>query len=375
MKGLWMKAAAAAAIWMLAAAPALGDLISIDGVVTADREQEVYAPIGGQIAEVKAKPGQNVHEGDVLMTLRTSKIYAEADGRVSGIFGEPGDLMETVVDRYGAAMYIQTDSLYSISASTEYAYSSTETKTIHVGETVYIRASSNQNRKGTGRVTAVSGTRFTVEILTGEFITGEKAFVYRDAEYSRKLKLGYGEITRTSPLGVTTSTVVTTTTSNTSGGTTTSTSSKYSIVRIAVQDGQEVKRGDLLMEVLNGSFDGLYMSGENITADADGTVANIPVSQGSTITKNAVAATLYARDDMCVEAEIPEENLKDIREGDRVTVSLSTDETHKYEGVVRMISGVASQNDSGAVTFTAWIDFTPDDAVRYGSSVLVETKE
>ena len=149
MKGLWMKAAAAAAIWMLAAAPALGDLISIDGVVTADREQEVYAPIGGQIAEVKAKPGQNVHEGDVLMTLRTSKIYAEADGRVSGIFGEPGDLMETVVDRYGAAMYIQTDSLYSISASTEYAYSSTETKTIHVGETVYIRASSNQNRKGT----------------------------------------------------------------------------------------------------------------------------------------------------------------------------------------------------------------------------------
>ena len=74
-------------------------------------------------------------------------------------------------------------------------------------------------------------------------------------------------------------------------------------------------------------------------------------------------------------AEIPEENLRDLHEGDRVQIELSTDETRRYEGTVRMISGVASEDTGSGVTFTAIIDFTPDDAVRYGSTVLVETAE
>ena len=139
--------------------------------------------------------------------------------------------------------------------------------------------------------------------------------------------------------------------------------------------GDSVQRGDLLFETLDGSFDGLYMSGADITAPCDGTVASLPYAQGATLAKDAVAATLYTRESMCVSAEIPEENLKDLHEGDEVSIALSTDETHRYPGVVRMVSGVASADTANGVTFTAIIDFTPDEAVRYGSSVLVETAE
>ena len=370
MKAL-MKTVLPAVLGMALAAGAAADAVSVEGRVTADTQQQVYAPIGGMVSDVRVKVGQAVSEGEALLSLQTNKVYAEADGTIRGIFGEPGDAADAVEDRYGAVMYIETDSLYTISASTEYAYSSTETKTIHVGETVYLRASGNQKRTGVGRVTAVSGTKFTAEITQGEFITGEKAYVFRDADYTRTLKLGYGEVTRTAPLAVTAPVV----SSNSSTNGTQNTASKQSIVSIAVQDGQKVKRGELLMETLTGEFDGLYMSGADITAPCDGTVASLPYGQGTTLAKNAVAALLYTSESMCVTAEIPEENLRDLHEGDRVQIELSTDETRRYEGTVRMISGVASEDTGAGVTFTAIIDFTPDYAVRYGSTVLVETAE
>ena len=379
-----------AAVLNLSLAAALADAISVDGRVTADNAVEVYAPIGGMVDHIAVKAGQAVSEGEALLSLRTTKVYSDADGKVSGIFAEPGDAVDSVIDRYGALLYVETDSLYSISASTEQAYSSTETKTIHVGETVYVRASSTRERNGRARVTAVSGTKFTAEILTGGFITGEKAYVYRDENFSRKQRLGYGEISRTDPIAVKGKTSSNTTTSysstnssqaseangatNNTTNSSTTTNTTYSVARVAVTEGQAVKRGDLLVELLIGKFDGLYMSGADIVAPREGTVAEIAVSEGATIAKDAVVAKLYTRDSMCVTAEIPEENLRDIAVGSRVRIKLSTDESREYEGTVRMISGVATA-DSSPVTFTAWIDFTPDDAVRYGSTVTVETEE
>ena len=347
-------------------AAALCDALSVEGTVTADDPLEVYAPIGGTVDRVAVKAGQAVEEGETLLTLRTTKIYADADGRVTGVFGEPGDALDTVVERYGAVLYLETESLYTISASTEYAYSATETKTIHVGETVYVRASGNYDRTGRARVTAVAGTKFTAEILEGGFITGEKAYVYRDAAFSRKLKLGYGEVSRTAPIAVTGASLTASETGNNRV--------IYSIARIAVEDGQSVRRGDLLVELLPGRFDGLYMSGADVASPAAGTVGEVAVSEGVTVAKDAIVARLYTKDATCVTAEIPEENLSDIRPGSRMRISLTTDESHAYVGTVRLVSGVATEG-SQPPTFKAWIDFTPDDAVRYGSTVTVETLE
>ena len=120
--------------------------------------------------------------------------------------------------------------------------------------------------------------------------------------------------------------------------------------------------------------DGLYMSGADVASPAAGTVGEIAVSEGVTVAKDAIVARLYTKDATCVTAEIPEENLSDIRPGSRMRISLTTDESHAYVGTVRLVSGVATEG-SQPPTFKAWIDFTPDDAVRYGSTVTVETLE
>ena len=332
--------------------------VSVEGRVAADRATQVYAPIGGQIETIEAKVGQKLEPGDALMRLRTQKLYAQDDGVVRGIFGQPGDLVADVTARYGAVLYIEPEEVYTISASTESAYAATETKTIHVGETVYLR-SANNKREGVGRVTKIAGTKFEAEVTAGGFIPGEKVALFRDAAFSRTQRLGQGAVERNAPIAVNGSAL--------EGG-----EGRYSILSIPVEDGQMVRRGDPVLELLPGRFDGLYMSGEAIESPIAGTLATLEAAVGANIEKDAVVATLYTPEDMVIEAQIPEDSLRDFAEGDAVRIELLSDEAHRYEGVVRMISGVATVGE-GETTFTAWIDFTPDAAVRFGSGVLVET--
>ena len=340
----------------LSASCALADSISINGTVTAAETSEVYAPIGGTVASVAVEAGQEVAAGDVLYTLRTSKVYAEEDGTVTGIFGEPGDSADTVSQRYGAVLYLEGNSVYTVSASTDNAYNSTSTKFVHVGETVYLECRSNSNRTGAGVITAIEGTSYTVEVRNGTFIPGDSVDIFRDSAFTNSRRVGRGTVQRKNPTAVTAS---------------------GSIVRIAVSDGDVVKRGDLLLETLDGSFDGLYMSGEEVRTTEAGIIQTIRAEQGSSLQKDSVAAVLYSRGSMRIEAELPEDSLRDLSVGDPVSIELESDESKTYEGTVTMISGIASEaagQDSG-VTYRVFISFTPDSDVRYGMSVIVTTPE
>ena len=139
----------------LLATASLADSLTLTGTVTAGKTVEVYAPIGGTIAKIAAEVGQEVATDDVLYTLKTTKVYAEENGVVTGIFGEPGDSAATITSRYGAVMYLEGDSVYSVSASTETAYNTTDTKCVHVGETVYLKCRSNADRTGVGTITSI----------------------------------------------------------------------------------------------------------------------------------------------------------------------------------------------------------------------------
>lgn len=352
MKRIWLVCAI---LSIGIAASAFADTLTMDGVVEAKETIEVYAPIGGTVSRVVAEVGEEVTADDVLVTLRTVKVYADEDGTVTGIFGEPGDLAETVASRYGAVMYIEGSSSFTIAATTENAYNSASAKFVHVGEKVYARCKSNSSRSGEGKITAVDGTGYTVEIENGSFIPGDAVELYRDKGHSNSKHIGSGTAARQNPVAVT--------------GT-------GSIVAIAVKNGQTVKKGDLLLETLEGGFDGLVMTGTEIRAGSTGVVAKINAEQGSAIAKDSVAAVLYTRDSMRVSAEVPEDSLDQIAAGDSVHIELAADESKAYDGIVRMISGVATESaTSGEVTYRALIDFTPDDAVRYGMSVVVETKD
>ena len=339
----------------LSAALALADTLSMDGTVDARDTVEIYAPIGGTVARVVGEVGQEVTADDVLLTLRTNKVYADKSGTVTGIFGEPGDAAETVAERYGAVLYIEGSSAFTIDATTENAYNSASAKFVHVGETVYVRCKSNASRAGVGRIKTIDGTAFTVEIDEGNFIPGDAVEIYRDKSHSNSKHVGSGTAARQNPIAVTAS---------------------GSLVRIAVEDGAAVKKGDLLLETLDGTFDGFVMTGADITAGQSGVIAEIRAEQGSAVTKDSVVAVLYGPDSMRVSAQVPEDSLDEIHAGDTVHIELAADESKSYEGVVRMISGVATASEAGGeVTYRALIDFTPDEAVRYGMSVVVETIE
>lgn len=365
------------AAMLLTQSAALADTISFSGTVTAGETYEVYAPIGGTVESVDVEVGQQVTAGTVLATLSTTKVYATESGTVTGVFGQVGDNADTVAEKYGAVMYIEGDSVYSIAASTDNAYNKTENKFVHVGEEVVLSCYSDGDHTGTGVITSISGTDYTVKVLSGEFEIGETVNIYRDSESSSN-RIGRGTLSRVNPTAV---------------------KGSGSIVSYAVSNGDTVERGDLLFETLSGDFDGLYMSGNQILADVDGTVAEINLSQGSKVEKDSVVAVLYPSGKMRVEAHVEEGNLNMISVGDEVSVELiwNQDEEVTYPGTITMISAIADSSTSSSsssatsmgssagsssassssdtVTYTVYIDFDADENTRYGMTAVVNTLE
>ena len=347
-----------AVICALLAQGALAETITFTGTVAASRTHEVYAPIGGTVASVPVTAGERVGAEDPLATLATTKVYAEEAGTVTGVFGQPGDSAETIAQKYGAVVYIEGESVYSITASTENAYNSAANKFVHAGEEVYLSCYSDGKHTGTGVITGIEGTDYTVRVLSGEFLVGETVSVFRGDKAVSSHRVGRGTLTRVSPTAV---------------------SGSGSIVSFAVSEGDVVRRGDLLFETLDGSFDGLNMVGCDITAGVAGTISQLNAQQGSAVQKDEVVAVLYPEGSMRVEAQVEEANLAEIAVGDPVSIELiwNQDDEVTYPGTVSLISAIAdsTSSESGSVTYTVYIDFTPDEDTRFGMSAVVTTLE
>jgi len=360
MKFIFKRIVPALAVAALLIAPAaLAESITFTGTVVASQTHEVYAPIGGAVASVDCEAGQRVAAEDVILQLSTQKVYAEESGTVTGVFGQSGDLAETVAQKYGAVIYLEGESVYSIDASTDNAYNSTATKFVHVGESVWLECYSDGKHTGTGVITAIQGTDYTVRVTSGEFLIGETVNVYRGSSAVSTSRIGRGTLNRVNPTAVTGS---------------------GSIVSFAVSAGDQVERGDLLFETLEGSFDGLYMSGSDIAAGVSGTISRIDAQAGGAVQKGSVVAVIYPESAMRIEAQVAEADLASIAEGDPVSIELlwNQDEEVSYEGRVAMISAIANESaggDDSGVTYTVYVDFTPDENTRYGMSAIVTTLE
>ena len=347
---------------LLLAPCAMADTITFTGAIEAGETVQVFAPIGGTVESVNAEAGQKVNAGDALVTLSTTKVYAQEAGTVTAVFGQPGDSAETVAQTWGAVISIEGESVYNISASTDNAYNSTATKFVHVGESVYLSCYSDGSHTGTGVVTALEGTDFTVRVLSGEFLIGETVNVFRGDSATAAQRIGRGTLNRTAPTAVT--------------GT-------GSIAAIAVKPGDTVQRGDLLFETLDGSFDGLYMSGNVITAGVGGILSAVNAQQGGNVQKGEAVAAIYPEGAMRVVAQIEEANLACINVGDPVSIELlwNQDEEVEYSGTVARISAIANEasgganGESDATTYDVTIDFTPDAGTRYGMTAVVTTLE
>ena len=342
-----------------------------DGKVVCIRPETVTATIGGTVFSVPAQAGQLVEAGDALAELSTTKIYAPADGTVTGVFCAPGDTVSDVTDRYEALMYIEPDSKYTLKASTDNSYNASANKYIHVGEKLYLSCTDG-NHTGTGFVTQAEGTDFTVEVTEGGFYIGETVSAYRNSSRNSKSRVGRGTIARMENVAVT----VTTSSDNDKEKT------KAAVAAVHVQNGDAVQAGDLLIETLTGEYDARYCTGSTLKSDKSGILASLNVSPGGAVSKGDVIATIYPRENLQVEVDVNEADLAHLSVGTPVLISFNwnedSEEAALYSGTVSRVlyttvdSG-GKEGESSDAAFAAYIDFEADAPIRLGMTATVRT--
>ena len=279
--------------------------VSFDGRVIASETVAVGAPFGGLVDSVALRVGDPLAVGDPVATIATTKVYATADGTVSGVFAKEGDDTEGVVSRYGAVVYIEPTNSYIVSATTEKAYNSSSTKYVHIGEKVYLSCTKDGSHTGTAVVTSVSevdesgNTPYKLEVTGGDFYMGETVGVFRDPGYASSSRIGRGTIQQNAAIAV---------------------KGSGSVLKMHVAVGDQVERGELLFETVDGALDGLYAVDNHIVSGVAGVVASVDVAPGGEVSKGAKLITVYPEGSFQIEVLVSELDLNDIHEGDPVAI-------------------------------------------------------
>lgn len=337
--------------------------ISFEGSVVASETTPVLAPFGGMVDRIRLRVGDRIEIGDDVASIATTKVYAAADGTVSGVFAREGDDAESIAERYGALIYIEPTNRYIISASTEKAYNSSATKYVHIGERVYLSCTKDGSHTGVAIVTSVSdvdeagNTPYKLEVVGGSFYMGETVGIFRDSGYDAKTRIGRGTIQQNAAVAV---------------------KGTGSVLKLHVQEGDSVERGELLFETVEGTLDGLYAMDNSILSGVAGVVATVDVAPGGAVSKGAKLISVYPDGSLQIEILVSEMDLRELHEGDRVEIEFDWDAEgiRRTTGVVEAISHVNVTPAEGAAAsssaeYSAYISFDAAEDVRLGMSVIV----
>ena len=329
-------------------------ILSYDGVVVAGETIPVTAAFGGRVTGLRLRKGDLINKGDLIAEIATTFNCAPLEGTVTGIYAMEGDDAEAIAGRYGAVMYIEPTNRYTIKATTEKAYNKSENKYIHLGEKVYLSCTADGTHQGTGMVAGLTDEGYTVEVTGGEFYMGETVGIYRQNDYAAESRIGRGTVGRTQPVAV---------------------KGSGSVLRIHVENGDFVERGELLFETVDGLLDGLYAPDGRIVAPVTGVVASVDTASGESVAKGAGIVKVYPTESMQIELSVPEEDLFELFEGEEVDIEFNwdNDETMNYKGAISSISHLSEETtgDSDRTSYKAYVTFQPDDRVRLGMSVIV----
>ena len=312
--------------------------------VTAVRFQDITAPCSGTLGSFDLEAGDAVSAGQVLFSLLTTPVYASESGTVKAVFVQPGEDASWAMGTYGMVLAIEPDIAQSISCTTSGAYSDEDNKTLHVGETLYFQSSKSGKTRGSGMVTAVSGNAYTVYILTGSFDQGESLTMYRADSYNNRDCVGKGTVKRRDPIRVQASGIA---------------------ASVEVTAGTHVEKGALLLTTL--PADAEVNTRPDVTAEAEGVVASVAVTSGQQVWRGQLLCRLYLTDALEITADVDEVDLHGLRVGDRVKVTLDTDESAVLEGTVSEISslGVTKQN---AALYTVHVQLSDSGKLMLGQS-------
>ncbi len=333
------------------------------GSVVCERSVTVRAPFGGPVSGIQVLKGNRIHPGEPICTLETTKVYAPADGTVTAVFAVPGDLLEDVKNLYGNAVYLMPANRLNVNASMKTAKKNADSF-VSPGQAVYLQAGRGRGMKtGEGRILTVtaanpeteSDTAYTVEILSGAFIPGEKVNVYREESLDKDTLLGGGTANQVAAQGI---------------------SGDGSLLRMHVKAGDEVKRGDLLFETVNGTLEPQIQQDNVILSETEAIVSAVDATEGATVEKGAALITLYPLDSLQVCLTAGETELKEFTPGRAVSVTFAGEET-SLEGTVASISYLNESTEaagSGYASYKVYIDFAAKDTVRMGMLAMVELK-
>ncbi len=332
-------------------ANALAEELELTGTVSATQAVTLTAPAAGKVESCAIAPGDHVEAGTALLSLQTTKVYAEQDGTVR-IFGQPGDSVTALTTRYGGVAYVEPDQRYTIAGSTKTAYGTDDTKYVHAGETVYLRSASNYNLKGTGTVTIVSGSSYTVEVDGDTFTSSATVNIYRDPAYAASSMIGNGKVSQAS-------------------------AAVYSgtgyLVRLHVQSGQQVSAGDLLYETLEGSFAPGTADINMVFAGQAGVIAAVTTGKGQTVAAEAAVVELYPDAGMRIIVSVPEGDLSRVEPGMTVQYLLpgQEDGAEPLTGTVEKISLLSDADATYGTTYTVSVIPESVEHLRYGLTVTV----
>ena len=339
---------------MMVASCALAESVTLEGTVVSTKTAAVLAPAAGTLDEVLIQTGDQIETGITVASLMSTQVYA-AEAGVAQVWGQKGDAVESLTERYGAVVYVTSDILYTTASSTRYAYDEAENKIIHPGETVYLKCLSDCKHTGKGMVTQVDGANFTVEVTEGQFKSGENIRVYRSESFETKSRIGGGAIELVSPAAYTGSGTIT---------------------NVYVASGERVERGTLLYETVETDA---YC--DQILSPAAGVVVSVAANAGDTVEKGALIAEIYPDDAMRLMVEADEYDLRKLSIGSEVDIEFTCGT--KAEGTVERISGIRQETESAEedsdedadALFAVYIRFVPEEAVSYGMTAKITTAD
>ena len=333
-----------AAALVLSAAAGNADTVLAGRVIPGETES-MLAPFGGVVRSIDLREGSLIHVGDRVAQIQTTRVMAPEDGTITGINAQEGDSADQTV------LYLAPVSRYTVNASIKWAYEEAENTYVNTGERVYIRCREDGSHQAVGIVTKTDGSDYTVETTAGELYLEETVYIYRMPDYRSESRIGSGTVTRTGLREI---------------------SGKGSIVRMAVEDGDEVERGQTLFETVEGSIDGLAAMKPTLTSTLEGIVAQVNVKGGATLTKGDTLLTCYPTGTLQIECDIPEESLRSAVIGKQVSIYFDSVEGRtSAKGTLEEISYVSESTENGEAVYKGYIRFEEQDGIRVGMNVSV----
>ncbi len=348
--------------WLLAltlllgtGAAALGETeLSYEGTVIAGETVPVTVPFGGRVSGVTKRAGEWTEGGEILAEIQTTLNYAPVEGTITGLYAAPGDGTESVTERYGAVLYIEPTHKYTMAATSEKAFNSSENYFIHLGERVYLTCSSDGSHKGTGIVSGLTDSGYNIEVTGGEFYLNEKVDIFRSSDWAKESRIGRGTVSRAKPVAV---------------------KGTGSILKLHVQNGDFVERGELLFETVEGVLDGLYAPDNKVVSPVTGVVSSVEKNTGDSAAKGDALMKVIPADSFQVQFSVPEADLFILREGQPVTMELYWDNESggTYAGVITAISHMSDEQKEATdrKVYKAYISFEPDERVRLGMTMII----